>query len=167
MSKIAKINVTCDWNTKTKQNQKNSKPHSSESTSHVQWVSHGPGLRMTFLVFSPTAWIIYFSHEHTQLLSNKNTNFLQEEPSLVLHPQWPYLNREESSAKIKSEGLGVPWWLSRLRVQHSHCSSSGHGCGAGSIPGPGNFHMLWVCPPPKKSERYIWNLRLKDTGYYA
>ena len=34
---------------------------------------------------------------------------------------------------------GVPWWLSRLSIQHSPCSGSGHYCGTGSIPGPGTF----------------------------
>ena len=29
--------------------------------------------------------------------------------------------------------FGVPWWLSRLRIQHCHC------CGMGLIPGSGTF----------------------------
>jgi len=35
--------------------------------------------------------------------------------------------------------LGVPLWCSRLRIQHCHCSSSGHCYGTGSSPGLGNF----------------------------
>ena len=33
--------------------------------------------------------------------------------------------------------FGVLLWLSWLRIHHCHCSSLGHGCGMGSIPGPG------------------------------
>ena len=32
---------------------------------------------------------------------------------------------------------GVPWWHQGLRIQHFHCSSSGHCCGVELIPGPG------------------------------
>ena len=43
----------------------------------------------------------------------------------------------ENEISVNSKTIVVPWWLSRLRSQHSHCSSSGHCFGAGSIPGPG------------------------------
>ena len=33
--------------------------------------------------------------------------------------------------------LGVPWWLSGLRMQCFHCSGLGCCCVTGSIPGPG------------------------------
>ena len=33
--------------------------------------------------------------------------------------------------------LGVPWWLSRLRIQHCHYCGSGYCCGGGLIPGLG------------------------------
>ena len=33
--------------------------------------------------------------------------------------------------------FGIPFWCSGLRIRHCHCSSSGHYCGAGSIPGLG------------------------------
>ena len=39
--------------------------------------------------------------------------------------------------KIKKMHMGVPWWLSRLRIQCCHCSSSGCCCGRGSTLGPG------------------------------
>ena len=32
---------------------------------------------------------------------------------------------------------GFPCWPNRLRIQHCHCSSSGHCCGTGLIPGQG------------------------------
>ena len=43
----------------------------------------------------------------------------------------------ENEISVNSKTIVVPWWLSRLRSQHSHCSSSGHCFGAGLIPGPG------------------------------
>ena len=33
-----------------------------------------------------------------------------------------------------AKSSGVPWWLSRLRIQHCHCCGSGCSCGSGSIP---------------------------------
>ena len=33
--------------------------------------------------------------------------------------------------------MGVPWWLSELRIWHCHCCGLGHCCGVGLIPGPG------------------------------
>ena len=34
--------------------------------------------------------------------------------------------------------LGVPWWLSGLKIQHCHCCGTGRYCGGvGSIPGLG------------------------------
>ena len=33
--------------------------------------------------------------------------------------------------------IGVPWWLSGLRIQHGHCRGSSCCCGAGLIPGLG------------------------------
>ena len=32
---------------------------------------------------------------------------------------------------------GVPRWHRKFRIQHCHCSGSGHCCGMGSVPGPG------------------------------
>ena len=49
---------------------------------------------------------------------------------------------------------GVPWWLSRLRIQHCHC------CGMGSVPCPGTsfffffffFFLLFLGPLPRHME---------------
>ena len=48
--------------------------------------------------------------------------------------------------------IGVPWWLSALRIWHCHCCGSGYSCGAGSIPGPGTFTC---CGNGKKRIKYI------------
>ena len=40
--------------------------------------------------------------------------------------------------------FGVPWWLSRFRIQYCHCYGSGGCCGTRLIPAPG------IPPPPKK-----------------
>jgi len=39
--------------------------------------------------------------------------------------------------KVKNYCFRVPWWLSRLRIQHCHCCGSGDCCGMGSNPGLG------------------------------
>ena len=41
-------------------------------------------------------------------------------------------------------------WHSRLRVWHCHCSSSGHCCDVGLIPGLGTSACCGCGPPPKK-----------------
>ena len=46
--------------------------------------------------------------------------------------------------------IGVPWWLSRLRIWHCHCCDSRHCCGLSLTPGPGNFSMLRERPKTKK-----------------
>ena len=50
----------------------------------------------------------------------------------------------------KEIGWGAPRWLSRLRIQHCHCSGSGHCCGVGSIPGLGTFRC---CGHDQKKEK--------------
>ena len=47
--------------------------------------------------------------------------------------------------------MGVPLWLSGLRIQHHHCSGSGLSCGSGLDPWPWNTDMAWV--KRKKKER--------------
>ena len=48
--------------------------------------------------------------------------------------------------------LGVPWWPSKLRIQHCHCRGSGHCCGPGSIPGPGTHTCLRYGQTNKKTK---------------
>ena len=36
---------------------------------------------------------------------------------------------------LKRDVIRVPWWLSGLRIPCCLCCSSGHCCGAGSVPG--------------------------------
>ena len=53
----------------------------------------------------------------------------------------------QSKNLFKIQTFGVPWWYRRLRIQHCHCSGSGHCCCyGGSDPWPGNFYMLWAQP---------------------
>ena len=37
---------------------------------------------------------------------------------------------------------GVPWWHSRLRIQHCYCHGPGCLCAMGSIPGPKLPHAM-------------------------
>ena len=46
----------------------------------------------------------------------------------ILITRWP--------SKKFNQG-GVPWWFSKLKLQHYHCYGSGYCCGTGSITGPG------------------------------
>ena len=41
------------------------------------------------------------------------------------------------SSHLNKPSLGVPLWLSGLRIHHCHCSGSCCCCSTGSIPGPG------------------------------
>ena len=59
---------------------------------------------------------------------------------------WKYSNemwRKEGKTKVNLNNLfkccrtGVPWWLSRLRVQRCHCYGLGSLCGMGLVLGPG------------------------------
>ena len=64
----------------------------------------------------------------------------------------------------------VPLWLRGSRIQHCHCSSSGHYCGMGSILSPGNFCMLQVGQKKKKIKcvTYLSSVSiLQHELYYA
>ena len=68
---------------------------------------------------------------------------------------------------LKPHTLEFLLWCSRLRIHCYLCSGPasqlriycylscgiGHSCGSDLIPGPGNFHMLQMCPPPKKNKK--------------
>ena len=49
--------------------------------------------------------------------------------------------------------LGVPWWLSRLRIWCCHCSSSGHCCGGAWTLGPGTSMCLRCGQREKKTKQ--------------
>uniref|UniRef100_A0A8D1NRS6 Epidermal growth factor receptor pathway substrate 15 n=1 Tax=Sus scrofa TaxID=9823 RepID=A0A8D1NRS6_PIG len=53
----------------------------------------------------------------------------------------PFSVASNSTTSNKTK-LGVPWWLSRLRIWHCHCGGSSHCCGVGLIPGPGTSACL-------------------------
>lgn len=46
---------------------------------------------------------------------------------------------DQEMGRDEKDNLGVPWRLSRLRIQHCDCSDSGHCCSAGLIHGPETF----------------------------
>ena len=58
-----------------------------------------------------------------------------------MNPEDVVLNGTSQSQKDKYGSSLVAY---QLRIQYCHCCSLGHGCGMESIPGPRNFHMLWV-----------------------
>lgn len=47
---------------------------------------------------------------------------------------------------FKMDILGVPWWLSGLKIQYFHCWDSNSCCGACSTPGPGTSSCPSVAP---------------------
>ena len=57
----------------------------------------------------------------------------------------------------------VPWWLSRLRIQHHHCCGSGYSCGAGLIPSLGTF-SCHRCSQKKKGSNN-WHCRIQFSSY--
>ena len=65
---------------------------------------------------------------------------------------------------IKEEHVGVPLWCSGLRVWCCHCSSLGHCCGWGSIPGPGTFKCGAHSPPLNKGTFWWCKGKIKSEG---
>ena len=62
-----------------------------------------------------------------------------------------YIGKESSFLKIYfKKASRVPMLLSRLRIWHCHCSSSGCCCVLGLIPGPGTSACCRSAPLPKK-----------------
>ena len=51
----------------------------------------------------------------------------------------PKISGTPKKGTIQNIGIGVPWWLSRLRIWHCHCCGSGCCCGVGLIPDLGTF----------------------------
>ena len=70
--------------------------------------------------------------------------------------------------KIKFS-VGVPWWLSGLRIWHCHCCGSGYCCGSGSVPGLGISAGCGYSPPPTPeihcSEISVLLLSFKSGNY--
>ena len=56
---------------------------------------------------------------------------------------------------LRNTTIGVPWWLSRLRIWHCHCYGSGCCCGTGSIPDPGSLVFLGHSQKKKKGNRNV------------
>ena len=70
---------------------------------------------------------------------------------IELFQQFPFFDDPlgHSRGLIKNIGLGIPLWHSELRIQHCYCSSSGHCCGMGWIPGQGTP----TCPETAKKKK--------------
>ena len=51
--------------------------------------------------------------------------------------------------------MGVPWWLSGLRLWHCHCCGCGYCCDSGLIPGLGNSACCRYSQKKKKEKRSI------------
>ena len=83
-----------------------------------------------------------FLYPRTFKLGNQESNMPLTSPGfsasgLTIITSTPScLSRVLSKDDPKST-LAVPLWSSGLRIWHCHCSSRGHCCGSGSIPGPG------------------------------
>ena len=83
------------------------------------------------------------------------------------------LLKNSRNSFIENLIFGISWCHSRLRIWRCHCYSLGCFCGVGSVPGPGNFHMLWAWPKLKLklflgriqflvSENRLWTLYFMD-----
>ena len=62
----------------------------------------------------------------------------------------------------EAKGLGIPWWLSRLRSQPCHC------CGMGSIPGLGTsaFKKKKRKKERKEMEGSGWQVKYYEMALY-
>ena len=63
--------------------------------------------------------------------------------------------QKNSRTSSKRWAIGVPWWLSRLRTWHCHCSGSGYCCGVDSIPSQGTYAYCGHALPPKKMKKQV------------
>lgn len=77
--------------------------------------------------------------------------------------QSPYVKWESS---FKRWYLGVPWWCSKLRIQHWHWCGPGHCCGLASISGLGistchgcSQKIIIKINKIKTSKRINWGLK--------
>ena len=58
----------------------------------------------------------------------------------------------------------VPLWYSSLRIQHSHCSGSGHQLWRRFDPWPRNSHMPLAQPKKKRGRLTDLEKKLMDTS---
>ena len=68
--------------------------------------------------------------------------------------------RADFNSPLSNIVPGVPLWHSGLRIWCCHCSSLGHCCGAGSIPGPGTS-ICYGCGQKKKNHSISMGLGSK------
>ena len=74
----------------------------------------------------------------------------------IVHLKWVNftvcnLNKAVRKMNGKLSRSGVPWWLSRLRIQCCYCCGSESLLWHGFDPWPWNFHMPWVWTKKKLS----------------
>ena len=77
---------------------------------------------------------------------------------------------KKKKKRERERDIGVPWWLSALKIQHCYCCGSSHCCGMCLIPGP----RISACcrhgqkTKPNKTYRHVssgrsdWALCLAD-----
>ena len=138
-----------------KQKQREEKPYYINLIVYVQPVSR----RIKILTLKEENWVVvpfcflyhingtnyfknYFFFGYTWacrffpgLGSNSSHSSNQNHSSDNARPSTHCTARELKECIILNCNLGVPWWLSRLRIQHS-LLGSGYCSGVGSIPGP-------------------------------
>ena len=59
--------------------------------------------------------------------------------------------------------MGVPWWLSRLRIWHCQCCGLGRCCGVGLIPIPGVSMCHRHGQKKKKKKKRIESCSVDDS----
>ena len=75
--------------------------------------------------------MVYLS-DYLLLVSLSNQN----EKGLGLIHCWILRAHSSVLQVLYKQVLGVPWWLSGLRIWHCHCCGLGCCCGTDSVPGP-------------------------------
>ena len=94
---------------------------------------------------SQEGWLLWARRPHLFTAQESNLSPLDSRRSIW--GIWP--NRKVRWTLTKKNNLGVPWWLSRLRIQCCHYGS-GYSHGAGWIPGPELPNTLGMAKKKKR-----------------
>ena len=81
---------------------------------------------------------------------------------IALIDKWWRRTPHRGQCRLIKSVMGVPWWLSRLKIQHCHCCSSGYICSMGSIPGSQTSTNCWCGGKKKCDESYKGQCRAQS-----
>ena len=98
--------------------------------------------------------LLYFLNKQKAILL---TAHFGNDISVTSNLKKNFKNREKKpNRKLIENPVGVPWWLSGLRIWHCHCYSSGGYCGTGSIFGLGTLGQKEKANPYSSLKYTSW-----------